>query len=163
MYRPIAYIYGPPDYQAMVSAFSTTFSEAKEFLCLIPASLYLKSLLIPVTASIAYYLARLTGIKPWKNKTLVLISLSLLIISLEPTLFFRKTFNAGEETKEQLAMLQKYIKNPLWGKTETTSLPKDYVLIIGESARKDYFHIYGYPVPNTPFLDSINSSVVNGM
>lgn len=46
-------------------------------------------------------------------------------------------------------MLQKYIKNPLWGKTETTSLPKDYVLIIGESARKDYFHIYGYPVPNT--------------
>ena len=42
-------------------------------------------------------------------------------------------------------MLQKYIKNPLWGKTETTSLPKDYVLIIGESARKDYFHIYGYP------------------
>lgn len=110
MYRPIAYIYGPPDYQAMVSAFSTTFSEAKEFLCLIPASLYLKSLLIPVTASIAYYLARLTGIKPWKNKTLVLISLSLLIISLEPTLFFRKTFNAGEETKEQLAMLQKYIK-----------------------------------------------------
>ena len=42
VYRPIAYIYGPPDYQAMVSAFSTTFSEAKEFLCLIPASLYLK-------------------------------------------------------------------------------------------------------------------------
>lgn len=163
VYRPIAYIYGPPDYQAMVSAFSTTFSEAKEFLCLIPASLYLKSLLIPVTASIAYYLARLTGIKPWKNKTLVLISLSLLIISLEPTLFFRKTFNAGEETKEQLAMLQKYIKNPLWGKTETTSLPKDYVLIIGESARKDYFHIYGYPVPNTPFLDRANSTVVNGM
>ena len=68
VYRPIAYIYGPPDYQAMVSAFSTTFSEAKEFLCLIPASLYLKSLLIPVTASIAYYLARLTGIKPWKIK-----------------------------------------------------------------------------------------------
>ncbi len=56
-----------------------------------------------------------------------------------------------------------HIKNPLWGKTETTSLPKDYVLIIGESARKDYFHIYGYPVPNTPFLDKINSTVVNGM
>ena len=69
VYRPIAYIYGPPDYQAMVSAFSTTFSEAKEFLCLIPASLYLKSLLIPVTASIAYYLARLTGIKPWKKNS----------------------------------------------------------------------------------------------
>ena len=51
----------------------------------------------------------------------------------------------------------------MWGKTETTSLPKDYVLIIGESARKDYFHIYGYPVPNTPFLDKINSTVVNGM
>lgn len=99
MYRPIAYIYGPPDYQAMVSAFSTTFSEAKEFLCLIPASLYLKSLLIPVTASIAYYLARLTGIKPWKNKTLVLISLSLLIILLEPTLFFLKDIQCWRRNK----------------------------------------------------------------
>lgn len=163
VYRPIAFVYGPPDYQAMISAFSTTFSETKEFLSLIPSSLYLKSLLIPLTAYSSFRLARFLRLKPWRNKTFVLISLALLIFCLEPTLFFRKTFNAGEETKEQLALLEKYIQHPKWGKSQTTSLPKDYVLIIGESARKDYFHKYGYTVPNTPFLDRIHTTVVDGM
>lgn len=39
----------------------------------------------------------------------------------------------------------------------------DYFLIVGESARRDYFHVYGYPVKNTSFLDSINGVIVNGM
>lgn len=39
----------------------------------------------------------------------------------------------------------------------------DYFLIVGESARRDYFHVYGYPVKNTPFLDSTNGVIVNGM
>lgn len=35
---------------------------------------------------------------------------------------------------------------------------KNYVLVLGESVRPDYMHLYGYPVPNTPFLDSVNGT-----
>lgn len=29
-----------------------------------------------------------------------------------------------------------------------------YVLVVGESARRDYMHAYGYPISNTPFMES---------
>ncbi|WP_373217270.1 phosphoethanolamine transferase [Parasutterella excrementihominis] len=44
-----------------------------------------------------------------------------------------------------------------------TGVPTDYILVIGESARKDYFHSYGYPVENTPFLDNNFTVKVDGM
>ena len=40
---------------------------------------------------------------------------------------------------------------------------KNFCLILGESARRDYFHVYGYPVENTPFLDRVNGTVVSGL
>lgn len=36
-------------------------------------------------------------------------------------------------------------------------------MVIGESARKDYFHSYGYPIENTPFLDSHFTVKVDGL
>jgi len=38
-----------------------------------------------------------------------------------------------------------------------------YVLVIGESARKDYHHGYGYPVENTPFMSSSNGTLIDGL
>lgn len=40
---------------------------------------------------------------------------------------------------------------------------KNYILVLGESARRDYFHVYGYPVMNTPFLQTVNGTVVEGL
>lgn len=38
-----------------------------------------------------------------------------------------------------------------WGQsTLENSKYQDYVIILGESARKDYLHAYGYPVNDTP-------------
>ena len=36
--------------------------------------------------------------------------------------------------------------------------PIDVVLILGESVRRDYLHSYGYPLPNTPGIDSLVGS-----
>lgn len=40
--------------------------------------------------------------------------------------------------------------------------PVDVVLVLGESTRRDYMHCYGYPLPNTPGIDSLvaDSSVI---
>lgn len=41
-------------------------------------------------------------------------------------------------------------------RTESTfPSPHTIVLVLGESARSDYMHSYGYPLENTPFLDSL--------
>ena len=124
---------------------------------------YGKSLLIIVLALLCHLIAFKAKIKPWKNKTYVLLSCAFLVIVLEPTLFVRKLYSAGEVTKEQLAELDKYSAKSSWQKSERTGVPTDYVLIIGESARKDYFHSYGYPVENTPFLDNNFTVKVDGM
>ena len=135
LYSPIASVYGAPDYQSFVSLLATNFSEATEFLSLIPMKEYGKSLLIIVLALLCHLTAFKAKIKPWKNKTYVLLSCAFLVIVLEPTLFVRKLYSAGEVTKEQLAELDKYSAKTSWQKSERTGVPTDYVLIIGESCK----------------------------
>lgn len=163
LYSPIVSVYGAPDYQSFVSLLATNFSEATEFLSLIPMKEYGKSLLIIVLSLLCHWLGLKAKIKPWKNKTYVLLSCAFLVIALEPTLFVRKLYSAGEVTKEQLAELDKYSAKNSWQKSDRKGVPTDYILIIGESARKDYFHAYGYPVANTPFLDKKFTVKVDGM
>ena len=116
LYSPIASVYGAPDYQSFVSLLATNFSEATEFLSLIPMKEYGKSLLIIVLALLCHLIAFKAKIKPWKNKTYVLLSCAFLVIALEPTLFVRKLYSAGEVTKEQLAELDKYSSKSSWQK-----------------------------------------------
>lgn len=36
---------------------------------------------------------------------------------------------------------------------------KNYVVVIGESARSDYMNVYGFPLPDTPFFESDQRAV----
>ena len=38
----------------------------------------------------------------------------------------------------------------------------DYVIVLGESARKDYHHAYGYPIENTPFMSNSKGILIDG-
>lgn len=50
-------------------------------------------------------------------------------------------------------LYQNMQKNDWLGIHQTEKTKYDYyVLVIGESARRDYFHAYGYPVKNTQNL-----------
>lgn len=35
-------------------------------------------------------------------------------------------------------------------------------MVIGESVRKDYMHLYGFPQENTPFLDKVHGTIIDG-
>ena len=51
---------------------------------------------------------------------------------------------------------------PPWHIISTQPKYKNYVLIIGESARKDYMSTYGFKLPTTPFLDKTNGYINAG-
>ncbi|GEK13721.1 phosphoethanolamine transferase [Aliivibrio fischeri] len=45
---------------------------------------------------------------------------------------------------------------PTWTLLNTSSEKKNYILVVGESVRKDYMNAYGFPLENTPFMSSAN-------
>ncbi|OCH39923.1 phosphoethanolamine transferase [Aliivibrio fischeri] len=45
---------------------------------------------------------------------------------------------------------------PTWTLLNTPSEKKNYILVVGESVRKDYMNAYGFPLENTPFMSSAN-------
>lgn len=163
-YTPIGFVYGQPDFQSLISLLATDFEESSEFLSQIPTKAFVRSLYVPVFAFIAYTIAKKFNLRPWRNKTFILLTVGTLVVLYEPTHFFQKLFNAVEHSKKSLDELNKYVSHSAWGSSSLTgNANKDFVLIVGESARRDYFHLYGYPVENTPFLDSVPSTIVNGL
>lgn len=164
LYGPIASVYGQPDYQSLISAFCTNGNETWEFLALIPAKVYFKSLRCLVFGYVAYRIAQYCSLRPWKNKTLVIVSVAILVIVCQPTQFFSHLASGLYITQQEIEALNKYGRESTWGhSTLLKKENKDYVLIIGESARRDYFQIYGYPVKDTPFLASTPGTIVQGL
>lgn len=62
--------------------------------------------------------------------------------------------------KKELAEAQNLISP--WQVASVESKYKNYVLIIGESARKDYLSTYGFNIKTSPFLDSVNGYINSG-
>ncbi|MFZ7128987.1 phosphoethanolamine transferase [Avibacterium avium] len=50
----------------------------------------------------------------------------------------------------------------IWNISEVAPKYDNYILIIGESARKDYMSVYGYPYATTPFLDTTKGLILDG-
>ncbi len=51
---------------------------------------------------------------------------------------------------------------PPWQVSSVQAKYKNYVLIIGESARRDWVSTYGFNLPTTPFLDKTNGYINSG-
>lgn len=163
IYGPVGFLYGYPDYQALISLCSTTSEESKEFLTLIPAKYFLYAFIPLFGSTLAYMLSVKAGLKPWKNKTLLLCCIFILICICRPTLFFNKLDQGVRDVAQTYRELGKLTRESGWGVSRTVHEDKEYVLVIGESARPDYFHRYGYPLGNTPFIDKVPHTAVCGM
>lgn len=163
LFSPVSYVYGNIDYQVLISIIATNVGEASEFLQQVPIKIYLKAVLVPVLALLAYFISKKIAINPWNKKVLVFISVGVLTIYTKPTDFFYNFFYVYKETNSNLDELKKYVNSSSWTNVVSEKGEKDYVIILGESARKDYFHLYGYPIKNTPFLDTVSGiTVVDG-
>ncbi|AAP95341.1 hypothetical protein A6043_01585 [[Haemophilus] ducreyi] len=64
--------------------------------------------------------------------------------------------------QEKQELLVVSTKPSLWQITQVEPRYDNYVLIIGESARRDYLATYGFTLPTTPFLDRTNGYINAG-
>lgn len=165
LYSPVGRDYGVPSYQYIVSLLATDAGEAAEFLTLFSVKTWLLTFLLPVTVAVFWKIFRKSGFDPCRVKPLIIVTMILMIVVAKPTRFFDSIKEAVKYARNDQALVTENTAVNLWtGEVVSEKrLYKNYVLVIGESARRDYFHVYGYPVRNTPFLDSVKGTVVEGL
>ncbi|HGO5824532.1 TPA: phosphoethanolamine transferase [Mannheimia haemolytica] len=164
IYTPIGIGFGHPTYQHIASLFATDWLESKEFLSLIPLKHYLYGISILLITICCRIIIVKTRINLLRNKSFILLSIIVISFSLSPFNFFVNVSDGWNKVKKEMDILSTTNKSA-WGSSSLTTQSKydDYVLIIGESARRDYHHAYGYPIENTPFMSSSNGTLIDGL
>ncbi|HGJ5855489.1 sulfatase-like hydrolase/transferase [Arsenophonus nasoniae] len=172
IYLPIAILYGPPSFNILASLFYTNKDEAIGFLSLIPYYYYLFSLLIlflgifcsrlkikkikylsSISFIIFFVILLSTPIKDYRKES----SINLLNSGYPEMKFIKEFYYSLIELNKENSKLEKLIYqkddfNPVNSKNKYNT----YVMVIGESARRDLMHFYGFHINNTPFMNSIN-------
>lgn len=162
-YTPTGLNFGAPSYQYIASIFATDMLETKEFLLQIPVSSYLIAFAIPLLVFIQYKSAVKFGIKFYRNKTFIALATLLFAYHLPIAEPLKETVSSTLKIYDEVSKLKQMSQSDNWGKsTLENSRYDDYVIVLGESARKDYHHAYGYPVENTPFMSNAKGTLIDG-
>ncbi|WP_439243392.1 phosphoethanolamine transferase [Lonepinella sp. BR2474] len=163
LYAPIGITFGPPSYQYIASVFATDLEESKEFFAQLSWLNCTYPIVIIGLFILFRYFSQQGKLSLYKNKALLAVLAVFFLWDQAPLKFITETYTASIKVKNELAQLNRFTIESQWGKSQLTSSKyDDYVLIIGESARKDYHHAYGYPVQNTPFMSSANGVLIDG-
>ncbi|MGO3891916.1 MAG: phosphoethanolamine transferase [Paenalcaligenes sp.] len=163
-YAPIGLIFGPVSYQYAASIFSTDLVETSEFFSQIPIKSYFYPFFIIAGILLFRYLTTKFEIDFYKNKTLLCIIIVFAMLQQTPLQFIRSVIDSSSKVKNELDELNKLTLENAWPDSILVNSEYDnYVLVIGESARRDYHHAYGYAISNTPFMDNTNGVLVNGL
>lgn len=166
IYTPIGLTFGVPTYQYLASLIATDALETKEFFTQIPIKNYFSSLLILAGFITFKKIITIKSINLYRNKTLMVCLVIIALINQPPFQFFNESYQSVVNLKNEVNSLSDLTKKSEWGKSElnnNSTQYDDYVLIIGESVRRDYMGIYGYPINNTPFLSKVNGAIVEGL
>lgn len=165
LYTPVGLTFGPPSYQYVASVFATDIQEGKEFFSQIPFMNFVACLTIFVALIAFRWITQKWQIQFHRNKTLLVLGIALVFASTPPFKFLQESVKSTLEVKTELDRLNNMTIESQWGTSQLTADSRydDYILVIGESARKDYHHAYGYPAENTPFMSSANGVLIDGL
>ena len=162
-YTPTGLNFGPPSYQYIASLFATDILETKEFLLQIPVSSYLIAFAIPILIFLQYKSAVEFGIKFYRNKTFIALATLLFAYNMPLAEPIKETVSSTLKIVDEVQKLKQMSQSDSWGKsTLENSRYDDYVIVLGESARKDYHNAYGYPIENTPFMSNAKGTLIDG-
>ena len=154
-YFPVGIVFGIPNDGQVASAFNTDPTEAMEFFKTVLGW----TIVFPISAILGLLGAYLLTCKfklGWStNKFLIFVLVASIALS-------SGTFKAIHEGYKHTISAFKGISElkkaeniqPKWQIKTVHPSKQIYVLVIGESARRDYMHAYGYPIENTPFMES---------
>ncbi len=167
IYAPVGMIYGPPSISVVSALFQTNRAEAIEFLRAIPAGCYL---LPCATLLTLFILARyswqrslpLKKILPFLVIFIVLLFARILsggVENLKLVNFFSSLISSYQSYNQQIAEIEASTHSqPSWNVDSAKSNEVNYVIVVGESMRRDYMSLFGYPTSTTPFLDKVNGT-----
>ncbi|MDX7985970.1 phosphoethanolamine transferase [Xenorhabdus sp. 12] len=174
-YTPIGLNYGYPDINAVGSLIYTNKNETWEYITGLPLSTYLTAIAILVLMVFSIKLnITLSGKgKKWLFalffipafwspvkgyiKSNFSDSSILLGISLPEIRFFSDAYSSYTQVMSENSRFAKIIKNQDdWQPVIKDEKYDTYIMVIGESARKDFLHGYGFPIQNTPWLEKAN-------
>lgn len=168
-YGIAGYMYGLPNYSIVASFFKTTANESVDFIRGIDGNTWIV-VGINFLLIIVYIVFNKKDKykKTYTKKSMVLSSLLAGIFFVFSNVY--ATGKAGyyafqEYYKERNLLLESIKKPDSWQILEhnTHKDYKNYVLILGESARKDYMSAYGYVHETTPFLNQVNGTIVDNV
>lgn len=163
LYAPVGLMFGEPNYQYLASVLATNVAEGAEFLQQIPLKYYAIAIAIIPLLLFFRYLTQRFQLKFYRNKTLLCLILFFALVNQTPFAFFHTFFTAAGQVKDELFKLNQLQLESEWGPAKFSGKYKNYVLVIGESVRRDYLHAYGYPIENTPFIEKTNGVLVEGL
>ncbi|MFS1563504.1 MAG: phosphoethanolamine transferase [Candidatus Arsenophonus phytopathogenicus] len=157
-------MHGAPRWFFFTSTEATDKTETLDFIKSIPI-IYYAYILYGI---FSIYIIRLLLKKTFRQSKKNILLFSITLIALAPfnkviINFYTSITHSINRAYKEIKTLDELHFDPKWEVSKVKNRYKNYVIIIGESARKDYHSVYGYPVKNTPFLDSVNGVFIDGM
>lgn len=168
----------------MISAFlETNFQEAKEFTQSLPLYAYAFSIAVLFFAGYILYLGKRKKYTYNKKINLIFAFLSVVAFVLTIERPIRKMDKKqGFEFRHSHTLIFSFYGSlykditdyyklresigidlpPSWKINTVTPHYQDYVLVIGESVRRDYMSLYGFPVENSKFLKAVKGTILEG-
>ena len=165
-YAPVGLLYGAINENFVMAIWGTYGSEASEFAKTLPISYVIFSVLSIVLIICFYFSTQKIELK--NKKTINFLLLFVIVTALgQPlkigvTSTFAKAIRFFKSSFDDMRLYTNTKIEPKWQIKSVNPKYKNFVVVIGESARRDYFEIYGYSVKNTPFLREINGTFING-
>ncbi|NUF49852.1 phosphoethanolamine transferase [Gilliamella sp. ESL0250] len=186
LYSPVGFYYGSPNVAVISSIAETDIDEMTEFCSQLPSYFYFVPLFLAVSFIILFkkfpfpkinnryliiFVLGLTFYKPIKTilrhhpDTFSSIAYSFFSNIKYPILEFCIGFYESSklyltEKEQQLKQIEQTNNIPI---VSVNPKHKTYVIIIGESVRKDYMSAYGFKYDNTPFTRTHASVIWDGL
>ncbi|MCO6506173.1 MAG: sulfatase-like hydrolase/transferase [Snodgrassella sp.] len=180
LYHPTAALYGRPSFGIVASLLSTTASEASEYIGAISWRTYIATLVLASVPLLIVRLSRNIAAPCWGRYWGLLIVLILVVMTaqtarkgyttggfplrVQPIEFLADAYLQPQAYFAELAKIKADLAKPdNWHISSSHQNYRNYVLIIGESVRADYMHLYGFKYANTPFLDKHANIIMDKM
>lgn len=172
-YCSAGFFYGIPSLGIIASVYETNINETLEYYTTIPFWIFLFQasyiILFVILMKLSFH-AKQQAFK-WLNTAVISL---LLVFSYNqfsdwnyaykfrfyPVLFYSEFDRMNDLYLEQRDFLNQSVNAPSqWDIQSFMPKYKNYILIIGESMRKDYMSLYGFPLKTTPFLERVKGTV----
>ena len=176
---------GHPPATMIGAFFETDFQESKEFMQQLPFYSYGVSVLTLLFGSFILYLGKKKKTIYNRQQWFITLGIGIVGVALTvyrpftkireeggfqwqntrtaPIAFYASIYHNVKNYKQLRKELNQSIEGtPSWQVVSAKPKYMNYVLVIGESVRKDYMSLYGFPIENSSFLKSAKGTIIDG-